>query len=196
VPLEVDRIHEEFRDWIADDASFPCIAGKMAIRGMGSYGLGVYDAALGDGANSEALLDDLRTFLRYQSGEWKEGNHFTTFIAVFPHGVVGDWDDFEAKLKAHMIALQKADGEAKDGVGDQKRHYLLVGLHPSAPRKARRFKYPALIFNSRDQFKHLETTGQMPAIQKAVRRRDKKISGSELANPILPQVSLSVPNGA
>src|SRR5688500_6348312 len=196
VPLEVDRIHEEFREWVGDDSAFPCIAAKMAIKGIGSYGLGVYDAPVGDAANSQALLDDLRTFLRYQSAEWKAGNHFTTFVAVFPQGAGADWSDFEAKLRAQVVELGKTDAADQEGVTDQKRNFLMVGLHPSAPRKSRRFAYPTLVFNSREQFKYLETSGQMPAIQKAVRRRDKAISGSELVNPILPQISLSLPNGA
>jgi hypothetical protein len=195
VPLEVDRIHEEFREWVGDDSAFPCIAAKMAIKGIGSYGLGVYDAPVGDPENSQALLDDLRTFLLYQSAEWKAGNHLTTFVAVFPNGVPAEWSEFEAKLRAQVIDLSKTDVASPDGVTDQKRNFLMVGLHPAAPRKARRFAYPTLVFNSREQFKYLETTGQMPAIQKAVRRRDKAISGSELVNPILPQISLSIPKG-
>ena len=196
VPLHVDEIHEEFRAWVKGDDTFPCIAGKTAVIGYSSYGLGVYDGPIGDQANTEALLHDLRTFIRYQSAEWAAGNRFTTFIAVFPESIGEDkWDDFQKKLRAQLVALQQADNTSKDGMSDLKRDFLVVGLHPAADRKAHRFAYPALVFNSKDQFKYLETTGQMGPIQNAVRRRDKQISGGELVNPLLPQVKLSVPNG-
>jgi uncharacterized protein len=61
--------------------------------------------------------------------------------------------------------------------------FYLIGLHPGSSRKARRFKYPALVFNPHDQFQKLRQLEKYSSIKDTVRKRDKAFSGS--INPML-----------
>ena len=61
--------------------------------------------------------------------------------------------------------------------------FFIIGLHPSSSRKARRFTYPAIVFNPHEEFERLKRTGRYESMKKVVRRRDKTFSGS--VNPML-----------
>ena len=61
--------------------------------------------------------------------------------------------------------------------------FFIIGLHPSSTRKARRFTFPAIVFNPHEEFERLKRAGRYEAMKKVVRRRDKVYSGS--VNPML-----------
>lgn len=61
--------------------------------------------------------------------------------------------------------------------------FFIIGLHPSSSRKARRFTYPAIVFNPHEEFQRLKRTGRYESMKKVVRRRDELHSGS--VNPML-----------
>lgn len=61
--------------------------------------------------------------------------------------------------------------------------YFVVGLHPGASRPARRFDYPAMIFNSHRQFEKLRADGRYQKMQAIIRQRDEALAGS--INPML-----------
>lgn len=61
--------------------------------------------------------------------------------------------------------------------------FFIIGLHPSSSRKARRFAYPAIVFNPHEEFERLKRTGKYEPMKKTVRRRDELYSGS--VNPML-----------
>lgn len=61
--------------------------------------------------------------------------------------------------------------------------FFVVGLHPGASRKARRFSHPAIVFNLHDQFERLRTNGQYQSLRTKILQRDKTYSGS--INPML-----------
>ena len=61
--------------------------------------------------------------------------------------------------------------------------FFIIGLHPSSSRKARRFTYPAIVFNPHEEFERLKRTGRYDPMKKVVRRRDETYSGS--VNPML-----------
>jgi FPC/CPF motif-containing protein YcgG len=61
--------------------------------------------------------------------------------------------------------------------------FFIIGLHPSSSRKARRFSYPAIVFNPHEEFERLKRIGRYESMKKAVRRRDEVYSGS--VNPML-----------
>ena len=61
--------------------------------------------------------------------------------------------------------------------------FFVVGLHPRASRPARRFESAALVFNLHDQFERLKETGKFAGLQRAIRERDERFSGS--VNPML-----------
>ena len=61
--------------------------------------------------------------------------------------------------------------------------FFIIGLHPSSSRKARRFSYPAIVFNPHEEFERLKRAGRYESMKKVVRRRDEAYSGS--VNPML-----------
>ena len=63
--------------------------------------------------------------------------------------------------------------------------FFIVGMHPKASRRTRRFRYPALVFNSHVQFERLKERGLYGRIQQEVRRREIALQGS--LNPNLSE---------
>lgn len=61
--------------------------------------------------------------------------------------------------------------------------FFIVGLHPHASRLARRFSYPALVFNLHAQFEVLREKNKYERIKGMVRKRDIEFSGGP--NPML-----------
>lgn len=61
--------------------------------------------------------------------------------------------------------------------------FYIVGLHPNSCRKARQFAYPALVFNPHAQFEMLKETTKYQSMQRVIRKRDLKFSGT--VNPML-----------
>jgi len=59
----------------------------------------------------------------------------------------------------------------------------VVGLHPRASRRARRFAAPALVFNLHDQFERLRADGRYETLRRTILARDLAFSGS--LNPML-----------
>ncbi len=61
--------------------------------------------------------------------------------------------------------------------------FFVIGLHPNASRPARRFSYPALVFNSHEQFERLREDGRFDKMKQIIRTRDAELAGS--VNPML-----------
>jgi FPC/CPF motif-containing protein YcgG len=61
--------------------------------------------------------------------------------------------------------------------------FFIIGLNPQSSRPARRFRYPALVFNPHAQFEELRKSNQYEKMKGIVRKRDLAYSGS--INPML-----------
>lgn len=61
--------------------------------------------------------------------------------------------------------------------------FFVVGLHPKASRKARRFVAPTMIFNLHDQFERLRVEGRYEKLRASILERDEAYSGT--LNPML-----------
>lgn len=61
--------------------------------------------------------------------------------------------------------------------------FFVVGLHPHASRKARRFVAPTMIFNLHDQFERLREEGRYEKLRASILDRDLKFAGS--MNPMV-----------
>ena len=71
------------------------------------------------------------------------------------------------------------DPEAGDfGFSFAGRGFFVIGLHPDASRLARRFPWPALVFNAHAQFDRLKADGRYPKMQGAIRAREMAWQGS------------------
>jgi len=56
-------------------------------------------------------------------------------------------------------------------------------MHANSSRDARRFPWPALIFNPHEQFERLRADGKWKRMQETIRKRDETLQGS--INPML-----------
>jgi FPC/CPF motif-containing protein YcgG len=63
------------------------------------------------------------------------------------------------------------------------RAFYVIGLHPGASRRARRFPCTALVFNLHSQFEMLRGDGRYDRLRAAITGRDIEYSGS--LNPML-----------
>ena len=123
---------------------------------------------------------------------------FQSFAVVFAGPLDLDEAGFEDALWNRVQSLTEKDvhqGHAPDtrvshdpvdphfslSFGGQ--GFFVVGLHPHASRRARRFERPALVFNLHDQFEQLRADGRYEKLRGQILMRDATYSGS--SNPML-----------
>ena len=181
---------DALRDHVASEA-FPCVGAKAALsRGnMEILELG----RLGDCRNDAMLLGRLVRFARVQKAAASEGHGLHTLAAVFSGPRDTDEHRFEALLWAQLQRLHDLDvargaswAEDVSPDPDDPRFsfslgghpFFVIGLHPGASRRARRFALPAMVFNSHRQFERLRADGRYARMQAAIRQRDIALQGS------------------
>jgi FPC/CPF motif-containing protein YcgG len=180
------RVDTAFRAFVADPR-FPCLAGKGVMRGDG-FRLHVY-GALGAARSTTRLARDLAAFVADHPAD---DPGLQSFVPVFPHAAPRDEASFEARLweQLRQLDAQDASGAGWDAtVSDDPedphfsfsfagRALFVVGLHAASSRLARRFRWPALVFNPHAQFEHLRADGRYARLQAAVREREIALQGS------------------
>ena len=182
------HVEIEFRDFV-QRPDFPCLGAKGVVR-VNNYALKVY-GALGNHSNAQTLVSDL---VRYGEEAGEEG--LSAFVAVFPHSPPESEIDFERRLWRQLQLLHEADPQhaewAKGVSADPEdphfsfsvggRAFFVVGLHPLSSRLARRFRWPALVFNPHEQFSRLRAEGRFDGLRSAIRERDIAFQGTENPN--------------
>ncbi|MEP6991562.1 MAG: guanitoxin biosynthesis heme-dependent pre-guanitoxin N-hydroxylase GntA [bacterium] len=181
-PADVDAAFRAF----VDDPVFPCLAGKGVVR-ADRHARGVY-GALGSRRSTRALARDLAEFAATVSDDEPR---LRAFVAVFPRSRCDDELTFEAHLWQQLQLLAEHDETAAWGRGvsddpdDPEFSFsfggsalFVVGLHPASSRLARRFRWPALVFNPRAQFDRLKETGRFERLRGAVREREIALQGT------------------
>lgn len=187
---ELASIDRSFRAFV-NNASYPCLGARAVVRQQG-YRLGTY-GTLGVHGAATALGRDL---LKFSQGFSETSDGFGAFVAVFPESDIATEEEFEKKLWEQLSALHQVDGDtpwAADASADPDdprfsfsfggRSYFVVGLHPMASRVARRFDWPALVFNPRSQFTRLREDDQFERMRTVIRERDIELQGTP--NPML-----------
>ena len=179
-----------FTKFIRSD-QYPCVAGRIAFVKK-SFCFGLY-SRMGDHQSAFNVWTDLVRFIRYQNAQWRNGNIFTTFVAIFQGTEVNDEDEFHDLLWKHLQIMHNIDHEKKStwpshipqNVLDPHfsfviagRPFFLVGLHPNSSRKGRTYHEHAIVFNSKYQFDKLREYGIMQDIFAITRGRDLKFNGS------------------
>lgn len=104
----------------------------------------------------------------FEENLWKE----LSFLTSFPE-FAGSWDPQFSQNPQDKNFCFSLDGSA----------FFVVGLHPQSPRLARRFPFPALVFNLYDQFRTLMTTNEFANMVATNRRREKLYQGD--LNPMV-----------
>lgn len=183
---EVGRADAAFRKFV-EDPRFSCLAGKGVVRQNG-YRVGVY-GILGSPSASELLAEDLGSFSN-EAAEDPTG--FSAFVAIFPETAPTGEADFEERLWQQLQSLHERDDPDSGWdprVSDDPanphfsfsfggRAYFVVGLHPESSRLARRFRWPALVFNPHAQFERLKASGHFERLQQAIREREIALQGN------------------
>lgn len=172
------------------DAAFPCLGAKAAWN-SGSYRLATYEE-LAAPSCTDRLAADLRPFTK---SETVATSDYATFVAVFRGPLSLSEQAFEKLLWKQLQQLSQIDRKSWDpsvseDAGDPHfsfsfagRALYVVGLHNASSRLARRFRWPALVFNPHEQFEKLRTDGKWQRMQQTIRGRDIALQGS--VNPML-----------
>ena len=167
---------------------FSCVGAKSAVTSE-NYRLGIYDRLDSEQATA-GLARDLFTFAR--EAESLGSENFVTFAALFRGPADTDESGFEQLLWSQLRALNRYDAPLFDwdpavSSDPESPHFsfsfagsafFIVGLHPHSSRQARRFPWPALIFNPHEQFVRLRETGKWERFQEIIRAREKALQGS------------------
>ena len=185
----LDKVQREFRRRILAP-SYPCLGAKAALH-SGSCSVALYPQ-LATPATTEALSRDLREFRQAMP---ETDDSYSTFVAVFEQPRKIDETRFEELLWRQLRQLHHVDTEpwAADVSADPAdahfsfsfagRAFYIVGMHAGSSRRARRFPWPALVFNPHAQFERLRMSGKWKRLQSAIRARDSALQGN--INPML-----------
>lgn len=181
---------QAFLDHI-DDEAFPCVGAKAA---RARDAIEVHEFTnLGSPGNDQRLWSRLRRFGTSVDSIDPHDPTLRSLAAVFTGPVPRTEHQFEDLLWAQLARLHRLDRDAGQAwAGDVSSDpadphfsfsvgghpFFIIGLHPSASRRARRCPYPVLVFNSHRQFEQLREDGRYAKMQAATRRRDRALQGS------------------
>jgi FPC/CPF motif-containing protein YcgG len=174
-------------------AAFPCVGAKAALN---RDTLTIVEAEAIDSAKDD--LDIYKALTAFGESLDPEASTVQSFAVVF-HGPRDVSETaFEKAMWDRLQCLHNLDaatGRAWSGdaatdpssahfamsVGEHA--YFVVGMHPAASRPARRFDYPAMVFNAHEQFERLRADGRYGPMKETIRARDEELAGD--INPML-----------
>jgi len=191
------EIIEEYMDHLKEK-SFPCVAAhEAAIKNTIRCYVADHIACP---HNDLQILNFLYAFVdEYRTVE--EGYHSSAIIFKNPR--ILSEEMFDMFLWQRLQALADLDAtnypyDSRVSSNTNSPHFsfslkseafYIIGLHESSSRKARQFKYPALVFNPHAQFQKLREDNHYQKMQRIVRSRDVLYSGS--VNPMLADFGTS-----
>jgi FPC/CPF motif-containing protein YcgG len=188
---EATHVHAQFGSMLKSP-SWPCLMGRQAIVD-GRYAFSILDE-LGSRASAEATRNAIVKF-NEQFPRRERSPQYASYIAVFRSPVCATEEAFEALLWRHLQMIHDGDVSSWNAeVSPDPAHprfsfsvggraFYVIGMHSAASRYARRFAYPALIFNPHDQFEALRAAAVFDRVKAAVQRADRELQGS--TNPML-----------
>ena len=170
---------------------FPCLGAKAAFN-SNSQMLRVFEE-LGSAGSTRALAESLRVF---SQGELRSAE-YATFIAIFDRPRQTNEPEFENLLWKQLRLLCEQDAAGYDwdpavSADPADPHFsfsfggqalYVIGMHAKSSREARRFPWPALVFNPHEQFERLRADGKWKHMQETIRHRDLQLQGT--INPML-----------
>ncbi|HYJ04156.1 MAG TPA: guanitoxin biosynthesis heme-dependent pre-guanitoxin N-hydroxylase GntA [Chthoniobacterales bacterium] len=124
-------------------------------------------------------------------------SEYATFVAIFRGPKKTDELQFENLFWQQLRLLHELDAahfgwdpNVRSDPGDPHFSFsfggqalYVIGLHANSSREARRFPWPALVFNPHEQFEWLRADGKWKRMQETIRARDLEMQGS--INPML-----------
>ena len=185
------KIKDEWTSFI-ENREFPCVAAKAAmVKEQQKIFVAGHLACPKD---DHDILDFIYDFVdNYRAS----GTQFHSAIILFTQPEIHSEESygrfFWQRLQAlsdldaqqynydHRVSSNPDDGSFSFSLKGEA--FFVIGLHPASSRKARRFKYPAIVFNPHAQFEQLREMNQYEKMKKIIRKRDTAFDGS--INPML-----------
>lgn len=167
-----------------DGRSYPCLGARSARRtgGLHTFVYGPMSA----NRTTAALSRDLATFAQMPA----TGNQLVAMVAAFLESAPESETIFEERLWQQLDALAAIDSIAWSATASSDRSdpnyafsfagvpFFVIGLHPRSSRFARRFAWPALVFNPHEQFRRLRANQQFERLRAEIRGRELALQGS------------------
>jgi uncharacterized protein len=190
--MESDElIVKEYKNFL-NEKGFPCIGAKAALSRNNIQCIVLKH--MGCPAHDAEALQFIYSFVdAYRSS--KNSYHSAAVIFKGPVNITEDtfdqllWQRLNALLSLDKRNFQhdpRVDSDPNSGKYSfslKGEAFFIVGLHAASSRKARQFKYPALIFNPHAEFEKLRASNRFMKMREVVRKRDVAYSGS--VNPML-----------
>ena len=189
--IDPDEAKKAFEDFIENEM-FPCVAAKAALNKdhLKTFVAGHIACPKDDHQILEFIYD-------FVDGYRNSDAPFHSACVIFPEAEGLNEEFFERFLWMRLQALSNLDSEKypyDKRVSDEphsenfsfslkEEAFFIIGLSPFSPREARRFQYPALVFNPHHQFEEMRSLRRYDKMKNIVRKRDIALSGS--INPML-----------
>lgn len=186
------NLRRQFEAFIRQQ-EFPCVGAKSALKRGQIKVIVARDIV--------SAWDDLRLheeIRRFAEEYQRQPKLFSSVAIIFRRARTMTEEAFERSLWDRLQSLHDKDSwlgyvyDARVESNPDSPHFafslggsgfFIVGLHPGASRKARRFTHPAIVFNLHDQFERLRADGQYQRLRSKILQRDKNYAGS--INPML-----------
>jgi uncharacterized protein len=191
-------IEKEFVNFI-ENKSFPCIGAKTAIAKsqLNCLVVGHIFCPVDD----EKIVTFLHTFIdkcRTSNNQF----HSAAIIFSAPQDITEAV--YEIALWQRLQAISNIDAQhykydsrvsldihsSLFSFSIKEEALFIVGMHGASSRDARRFKYPAIVFNPHAQFEILKQTNKYKNLQSSIRKRDMALSGT--INPMLSDHAIAM----
>lgn len=190
------QAQEAFRQFVLHPA-FPCLGAKAAFN-ADAQTVRVF-GELGSAESTDELAVALGAFANSPPDGSIEprSTDYASFIAIFEGPGETTELEFERLLWQQLRLLHERDAACHDwapnvAADPADPHFsfsfagqalYVIGMHANSSREARRFPWPAMIFNPHEQFERLRSDGKWKHMQETIRHRDLELQGS--INPML-----------
>ncbi|MBF6607935.1 MAG: YqcI/YcgG family protein [Flavobacterium sp.] len=175
-----------------DNKEFPCVAAKAALNKDQQR---IFVAPhLACPRHDRQILDFIYSFI---DDYRKADSLFHSAVIIFAQPSIHSEKTYANLFWQRLQAISDLDANDHDydtRVSDDPESadfsfslkgeaFFVVGLNPASSRSARRFKYPAIVFNPHQQFEQLRANGQYAKMQNIIRKKDIALDGA--INPML-----------
>ena len=181
------NLSAQLSEFIAQPA-FPCAGAKTALT-KDQVHVKQYDD-LSCEMNNIDMLSDIYDFIHQFN---MEKDIYSSLVFTFELPEVLNETVFDKLLWRKLQQLHEIDACINDwdeNVANDPHHpnfsfslggcaFFIIGLHPAASRKSRRFSRPALVFNLHAQFEALKVQGKFTPLRDHIREQDAIFCGSK-----------------
>lgn len=171
--------------------AYPCLGAKSALSRGTLRCLCAHDIRRNN--DDQRIARELQLFALNAH----EDDVFVSVAILFPNSPLLSETQFEDLLWRRLRAIHAIDRAQHGwdkGVSDDPasshfsmsvggKGFFVIGMHPGASRRARRFQCPVMVFNLHSQFEHLRADGRYEKLSSTIIARDIMFSGS--SNPML-----------